>query len=138
MKCYKPWTPEQAFLLPPSPTEWLPENHLAYFVLDLVAQLDLSAIDAALQSKDHRGEQPYAPRAMVAMLLFAYSTGVFSSRKIARATLENVAFRVISGGCHPHFSRISAFRRTHLDVLKGLPPGPGRGPGPGPVPVLCV
>ena len=120
MKSYKPWTPEQAYLLPPSPREWLPEDHLAYFILDLVSELDLTMFDSVLQSRDHRGERPYAPRAMVALILYAYSIGVFSSRKVARSTYEDVAFRVIAGNCHPHFTRISAFRRAHLEALRGL------------------
>lgn len=107
-------------MLPPSPDEWLPEGHLVYFLLDLVEQLDLSAIEAPIQAKDPRGEKPYDPRMMVTLLLYAYCVGVPSSRRIMRATYENVAFRVISGGCHPHFTRICAFRREHFDALKGL------------------
>jgi transposase len=84
-KEYRPWTPEQAFLLPPSPIDWLPEGHLAYFVLELVRELDVSAIEDAIQSKDARGVRPYSPRMMTALVLYAYCVGVFSSRKIERA-----------------------------------------------------
>ncbi len=80
---------------PPSPSEWLSEDHLAYFVLELLEELDLGEIERAVQAKDHRGERPYAPRMMTALLLYGYATGVFSSRKIARGTLEDVPFRVI-------------------------------------------
>lgn len=119
-KQYKPWNPDELFLLPPSPREWLPEGHLAYFILDLMPELDLSAIEGAIQEKDARGTQPYDPLMMVALVLYGYSVGVFSSRKLERATYEDVAFRVIAAGQHPHFTRIAAFRRTHLDALRGL------------------
>lgn len=120
MKGHKPWAPEQAFLLPPSPRDWLPEDHLAYFILDVLSELDLSRIEDAIQAKDQRGERPYSPRMMTALLLYGYATGVFSSRRIERAMYVDVAFRVIAGGCQPHFTRISAFRREHLQALEGL------------------
>lgn len=100
--------------------DWLPEDHLAYFILDVVSELDLSPIEDAIQAKDHRGERPYSPRMMTAVLLYGYANGVFSSRRIERATYVDVAFRVIAGGCQPHFTRISAFRRAHLAALEGL------------------
>lgn len=100
--------------------DWLPEDHLAYFILDVVTELDLSAVEEAIQAKDSRGERPYSPRMMTALLLYGYATGVFSSRKIEHATYADVAFRLLAGGCQPHFTRISAFRRDHLDALKGL------------------
>lgn len=113
MKTYRAWSPGQSFLLPPSPMEWLPEGHLAYFVLELVETIDLTAISAAIQEKDARGERPYPPALMVALLLYGYATGVFSSRKIAQATHTDVAFRVIAGGAHPHFTTINEFRATY-------------------------
>lgn len=119
-KSYKPWNPTQSYLLPPSPTDWLAEGHLAYFILDVVGELDLRVFDAAIQEKDPRGQQPYAPEMMVAVLLYGYSVGVFSSRKLERATYEDVAFRVLAAGEHPHFTTISQFRRTHLESLKSL------------------
>lgn len=119
-KQYKSWTPDESFLFPPSPRDWLPDDHLVYFVLDLVEMLDLSAIEGAIQSKDARGERPYNPAMMTALLVYAYCTGVYSSRRIARATQDVVAFRVLTGGQSPHFTRISAFRRTHLSALQGL------------------
>lgn len=99
--------------MPPSPLEWLPEGHLAYFVLELVETIDLSAINAAIQEKDGRGERPYPPAMMVALLLYGYAVGVYSSRKIARATHEDVAFRVLAGGAHPHFTTINEFRNRY-------------------------
>lgn len=119
-KQYKPWNPEQAFLLPPSPLEWLPEGHLAHFILDVVSELDLTAIEDVLKAKDPRGTRPYNPVMMTALLLYGYCVGVFSSRKLERATYEDVAFRVLSGGNHPDHSRIAKFRRVHLEALRGL------------------
>jgi transposase len=106
--------------MPPSPTEWLPSDHLAYFILDLVADLDLGAIEGELQAKDARGERPFSPRMMTALLLYGYSTGVFSSRRIARATFEDVAFRILAGGEHPHFTTVNLFRARHRVALAGL------------------
>jgi transposase len=119
-KDYRPWMPSQSFLLPPSPSQWLPEGHLAYFVLEVVGELDIRAIEDVLQARDPRGTRPYAPRMMTALLLYAYCAGVFSSRKIERATYEDVAFRVITGDNHPDFTRINAFRLEHRDALAGL------------------
>lgn len=100
--------------------EWLPEGHLAYFILEVVQTLDLSGIEAAIQQKDPRGEPPYSPRLMCGLLLYGYCQGVYSSRKLARATYEDVAFRVIGGGEHPHFTTINAFRLQHREALAQL------------------
>src|SRR6266581_691087 len=120
MKSYRPWSPTQSFLLPPSPLEWLPEGHLAYFVLEAVQTLDLSAIEDAIQAKDARGERPYSPAMMVALLVYGYSVGVFSSRRLARETYEDVAFRVLAGGEHPHFTTVNQFRLEHRQALAKL------------------
>jgi len=119
-KQYVPWTPDQSFLLPPSPREWLPEDHLVYFVLDVVAGLSLDTIERAIQAKDARGNRPFNPRMMVALLLYGYCVGTASSRKLERATHVDVAFRVLTGGVHPDHTAISEFRRVHLEALKGL------------------
>ena len=119
-KRYREWSPRQSFLLPPSPLDWLESDHLAYFILDLVDELDLSAIETAIQSKDGRGTRPYSPRMMTALLLYGYSVGVYSSRKIERATREHVAFRVLSGGAHPFFTTIHEFRTVHAEALSSL------------------
>lgn len=119
-KSYRSWTPRQAYLLPPSPLEWLPPKHLVYFVLDVVEQLDLGEIEGAVQGKDHRGERPYTPCMMTALLVYGYCVGVYSSRRIARGTHEDVAFRVISGGEHPHFTTINQFRLDHGAALGRL------------------
>lgn len=120
MKTYRPYSPEQSFLLPPSPAEWLPEDHLAYFVLDLLADMDLGPIERSLQAKDARGERPFAPRMMLALLVYGYAVGVFSSRKIERATHEDVGFRVLAAGEHPHFTTINDFRLRHRGAFADL------------------
>jgi transposase len=117
-KSYREWSPLQSFLLPPSPSDWLPEDDLAYFILEVVEQLDLSQIEDAIQSKDSRGNRPHDPRMMTALLVYGYCVGVRSSRKIERATYRDVAFRVIAGGTHPDHTCISEFRRQHLTALE--------------------
>lgn len=119
-KIYRDWEPRQSFLLPPSPLDWLPEGHLAYFILDIVEQLDLSEIEQPVQHKDPRGNRPFNPKMMVALLLYGYCIGVASSRKIEMATYVDVAFRVIAGGTQPDHTVISEFRRFHLVALERL------------------
>jgi transposase len=120
VKTYRPYAPGQSYLLPPSPSEWLPEDHLAYFVLELLEDLDLGEIERVIQRRDSRGERPFSPRMMTALLLYGYSVGVTSSRKLEKATHEDVAFRVIAGGEHPHFTSINDFRATHRQALGNL------------------
>lgn len=119
-KTFRPWNPEQTLLLPPSPVEWLPEHHLVFFLLDLAAELDLSAIYAVYEARDPRGVKAYEPRMMVVLLLYAYCVGIPSSRRIERACWEDAAFRVLTGNQQPDHSRISDFRLVHLDALAGL------------------
>jgi len=120
VKTYRPYSPEQSFLLPPSPTDWLPEDHLAYFVLELLEGLDLGEIEDRIQRKDHRGERPFSPRMMTAVLLYGYAVGITSSRKLEKATFEDVAVRVLAAGQHPHFTTINEFRAVHRVALGGL------------------
>jgi transposase len=120
VKTYRPYSPDQSYLLPPSPRDWLPEGHLSKFVSDLVNDLDLKEIEQKVQAKDARGERPYSPTMMAALLLYAYSTGVFSSRRIQRATVENLAFRFLSGNEQPHFTTINQFRAKHREALAAL------------------
>ena len=108
------------YLLPPSPMDWLPASHLAYFILDVVEQLNLGEIAQEVHQKNPRGERPYAIGMMVGLLLYGYSVGIYSSRRIARATYEDVAFRVISGGEYPHFTTINQFRLDHGESLGRL------------------
>jgi transposase len=119
-KSFRPWNPEQTLLLPPSPVDWLPENHLVFFLLDLAAELDLDEIHDVYRQKDPRGEKAYEPRMMVVLLLYAYCVGLPSSRKIEKACWEDAAFRVLTGNQQPDHSRVSDFRRRHLDALAGL------------------
>ena len=120
LKSFRPWQPDQTTLLPPSPREWLAEDHQVYFLLDLVEELDLSEILIPAQAKDPRGEKGFDPRMMTMLLLYAYCVGTVSSRKIERACYEDLAFRVLTGNQQPDHSRISDFRRPNLDALKGL------------------
>src|SRR5713101_2467996 len=118
-KTYRPYVPEQDLLLPPSLRDWLPEDHLAFFVSDLVDHLDLSAITAVYEDEE-RGYPPYHPVMMTKVLVYAYCVGVFSSRRIQRRLVEDVAFRVLAAGNQPDFRTIADFRETHLSALEGL------------------
>ena len=119
-KGYLPYSIDQRLLLPPDMREWLPEGHLALFLLDVVSELDLSAIERVYQAKDTRGRAGYHPVMMVAVLLYAYCVGKPSSRRIERATYEDVAFRVLAGDQHPDHDSIASFRKLHLAALSGL------------------
>lgn len=118
-KVYRPYFPEQDFLLPPSLREWLPENHLAYFVSDMVDQLNPGGIEDYYE-REQRGYPPYHPRMMTKVLVYGYCVGVFSSRKLEQRLVEDVAFRVLAAGNEPDFRTISEFRRIHLKALEGL------------------
>jgi transposase len=118
-KTYRPWNPNQQWLLPPSVHDWLPENDLVYFILDTVNELDISAITAKYEQQE-RGFPPYNPRMMVALLFYAYCRGIFSSRKIMAACQERLTFRVITGDDIPDFRTISDFRKLHLKELEQL------------------
>jgi len=118
-KTYRPYVPEQDLLLPPSLREWLPEDHLAYFVSDLVDHLDLSAITAVYEDEE-RGYPPYHPIMLTKVLIYAYCVGVFSSRKIQRRLVEDIGFRVLAASNTPDFRTIADFRKTHLAALKGF------------------
>lgn len=120
MKTFRPYAPEQIFLLPPSLAEWLPEGHLASFISDVVDQLDLQEIFSSYQNGDDRGQPPYHPGMMLKLLTYGYCTGKPSSRKIEKATWEEVSYRVLSANQHPDHDSISEFRKRHLPVLPGL------------------
>jgi transposase len=118
-KNYRSYLPEQELLLPPSLRDWLPENHLAYFVSDVVDQLDLSSIHAVYE-KEKRGQPPYDPRLMTKLLVYGYCTGVFSSRRIQKRLQEDVPFRVLAAGNEPDFRTLSDFRKIHVESLKNM------------------
>jgi transposase len=106
-------------LLPPSLLDWLPEGHLAHFILDVAEQLDLSIIYASYKG-DGRGQPPFDPGMMTALLFYAYCTGVPSSRQIEKRTHEDIAFRVIAANRHPDHDSVCEFRKRHLKALAGL------------------
>ena len=118
-KTFRPYDPEQQLLLPAALQEWLPEDHLAYFISDVVDQLDLSAVTARYQIEE-RGGPPYHPRMLVKVLLYGYCTGVASSRRMAQRLHEDIAFRVLAANNTPDFRTISDFRKDHLAALAGL------------------
>jgi transposase len=111
---------DQPFLLPPSLQDWLPENHLARFVAEVINELDLSSIYASYERSDGRGLAAYHPALMVRLLLYGYCIGVTSSRKIEQATYDNVAFRYLSADQHPDHDTLAAFRQQHLQTLADL------------------
>jgi len=114
------YDPEQRLLLPPDLREWLPEGHLALFVSDVVDQLDLSRIMEWYERGDGRGRPPYHPLMMVKLLVYGYCTGRVSSRKIEKATYEDVGFRVLACNQHPDHDSIAEFRKQHLEELAQL------------------
>lgn len=116
---YRPYMPEQGLLLPMSLSEWLPEDHLAYFISDVVDALDLEAFHIRYEG-DGRRRQPFDPRMMVKVLIYGYATGVFSSRKMARKLHEDVAFRMLSANNYPAHRTIREFRQLHLDEFSAL------------------
>ena len=118
-KTYLPYDPDQQLLLPAALQEWLPPDHLAYFISDVVDQLDLSAITTRYE-QERRGGPPYHPSMMVRVLLYGYCTGVASSRRIARRLHEDIAFRVLAANNTPDFRTVSDFRKDHLEALGEL------------------
>ena len=118
-KTFRAWDVDQGWLLPPSIHDFVPAGHVAHFVRDTVRALDLSAIVAPYE-REERGYPPYHPVMMTALLLYAYSRGVYSSRRIARACEERVDFMAVTGLQRPDFRTISDFRKRHLAALAGV------------------
>ena len=130
-KTYLPYDPNQQLLLPAALQEWLPEDHLAHFISDVVDQLDLSDITARYE-QERRGGPPYHPRMMVKVLLYGYCAGVASSRRIAQRLHEDIAFRVLAANNTPDFRTISDFRKDNLAAFVRLvPAGAGAVPAGG-------
>lgn len=117
MSNFRPVDRDTGFLMPPSVDEWLPERHLARFVVEVVAGLDLRAMTG-----DYRGsgEASYHPSVLLGLLIYGYATGVFSSRKLERATYDSVAFRFIAANQHPDHDTIATFRRRFLKQIEAL------------------
>lgn len=105
------------YLLPPSVQDWLPEDHLARFVVDIVSQINLQSIT---DQYGGRGSKAYHPRMLLSLLFYGYATGIFSSRKLEQATYDSVAFRYIAANNHPDHDTIAAFRKRFLQQLKPL------------------
>jgi transposase len=117
MANFRPIDRDTGFLMPPSVNEWLPAQHLARFIVEVVESLDLRAIIGSYQGK---GSAPYHPSMLLTVLLYGYATGVFSSRKLERATYDSVAFRFIAANQHPDHDTIANFRRRFLKEIEGL------------------
>lgn len=118
-KTFRPYSPNQVLLLPPVLQDWLVKDHLVYVLGDIVDSLDLSSITSYYE-RELRGYPPYHPVMMTKVLIYAYSQGVYSSRKIEKRLHEDVAFRVLAAGNTPDFKAISEFRRRHLGAFKDL------------------
>jgi transposase len=118
-RTFRPYEPDDLWLLPPSPREWLPEGHLAEVVSDVVDELDLQAILTTYGGVT-RGVAPYHPRMVVKVLFYAYAVGIPASRQIARKLEEDIAFRVLAANQQPDFRTISDFRQQHLAALTDL------------------
>jgi len=118
---FRSYNPKQPYLLPPSLDDWLPQDHLARFISETVDQMDLSALITAYRSNG-QGSAAYHPAMMVKILLYAYCMGIPSSRKIAKALVDDVAFRWLAAGNFPDFRTISEFRKRHLRALQDLFP----------------
>lgn len=118
MKRFRDYQPDQVFLLPPSPHDWLPDDHLVHFINEIVPSLDLSAIYDSYSGT--LGQPPFHPEMMVKVWLYAYCVGVRSSRKVEQALHENIAFRILSGNQQPVYWTLNEFRRRHMAVLGDL------------------
>ena len=105
------------YLLPPSLDDWLDQDHLARFIVDVIDQLDLSKL---IHQYAGRGSKAYHPATLLAILVYGYATGIFSSRRLGQATYDSVAFRVLAPNLHPHHDSLAAFRRRFLDELSAL------------------
>jgi len=116
---FRPCAPDQSLLFPPCPRDWLPEGHLAFFIAETVAALALQEFYAPYEG-DGRRKQPFDPQMMVTVLLYAYATGTFSSRRIARKLEEDVAYRVLAAGNFPAHRTIAEFRQQHLAAFEAV------------------
>ena len=116
---FREWQPDAGWLFAPSPRDGLPEDHLVYFLRDVTAQIDISPI-VDDYSRDNGGQPPFHPRMMLVLLLYAYSAGVFSSRKIMQRSVTGAAFRVIVGEDIRNVCRMAEFRARHRQHLQPL------------------
>ena len=114
MRPFRPIDRKTPYLLPPSVEDWLPEDHLARFIGEVVEGLDVSRLESAYRG---RGSAAYHLALLLSLLVYGYATGVFSSRRIERATYDSVAFRFMAAGSHPDHDTLATFRRRFLDEL---------------------
>jgi transposase len=119
-KRYQPWNPGQMVLFPHAMRDALEEEHIVFRILDVVDSLDISSVTDRMDENDPRGTRPYHPGMMLALLMYAYCCGIYSSRRIAAATCDVIPFRVLTGDQHPHFTVINEFRLRHLDAFVDL------------------
>jgi len=119
-KHFRPCGLDQLFLLPPSLQEWLPQDHLARFIADIMDELDMSAVYTEYERNDGRGLAAYHPLMVTRLLLYGYCIGVTSSRRIERATYDDLAFRYLATDQHPDHDTIANFRSQHLKALASL------------------
>ena len=117
MSRFHPVDRQTGYLLPPSVDDWLPEGHLARFIVEVIDGLDLGVLEKAYAG---RGSAAYHPSVLLGLLVYGYANGVFSSRKIERATHDSLAFRYLAAGTHPDHDTLASFRRRFLDELAGL------------------
>lgn len=118
-KTYRPYEPDQMLLLPPSLLDWLPQDHMIFFLRDVLGAIDLSPITDVYE-EEMRGNPPYDPRMMTGLLLYGYATGIRSSRKLAKHCQEDVAFRVLTANNTPDHRTINDFRKLHLKSLEHI------------------
>ena len=118
MSNFRPIDRQTSFLLPPSVDDWLPEKHLARFIVELIDNLDVSAMSGAYRGS---GSASYHPRLLLGILVYGYATGVFSSRKLERATYDSVAFRFIAANDHPDHDTIAMSERLSLTINVRFP-----------------
>src|SRR6195952_3001262 len=117
MSNFRPINRDMDFLMPPSVEEWVPQRHLARFVAEVIEGLDLRVMTGSYRGS---GEASYHPRLLLGLIIYGYATGVFSSRKLERATYDSVAFRFIAANEHPDHDTIATFRRRFLKEIEGL------------------
>jgi transposase len=117
MSNFRPINRDMDFLMPPSVDDWLPERHLARFVVEVIEGLDLRALSGSYRGS---GEASYPPPLLLGLIIYGYATGVFSSRRLERATYDSVAFRFVAANQHPDHDTIATFRRRFLPTIEKL------------------
>ena len=117
MRRFKPITRNMDYLFPPSMNDWLPEHHLARFIVEIVDQLDLSQLERAYSD---RGSDAFHPATLLSILLYGYATGLFSTRKLEHATYDSISFRFVAADQHPDHDTLNTFRKRFLKEIEVL------------------